>query len=280
MILRYIDNQNFESVAMKKICFLFICFGVLFASDTNLQNKCNKNDAGACHNLAVQFYESKDYQNAFKYFKKACELKFNQSCFNIGLMSEQGKGTPKDEFKAFDMFSKTCIKNKKGKYNPYFGCANLAFLYLDGRGVRQNFKAGIEILNDTCKDGNLANCEILSNIYNDGYSGITKDTNKAMEILEFSCKKGEINACLKISNNLLDGNITDQKKIQKGISMLENVCKLKNSEACLKLGIYYTNGNFVKQNLTVAKEFFGIACDLRNEKGCQSYKILNENGVK
>ncbi|PSM51746.1 Sel1 repeat protein [Campylobacter blaseri] len=40
----------------------------------------------------------------------------------------------------------------------------------------------------------------------------------------------------------------------------------------------YTDSNIVEQNLTKAKEFFGKACELRERKGCQSYKVLNQSG--
>lgn len=52
------------------------------------------------------------------------------------------------------------------------------------------------------------------------------------------------------------------------------------AQACIDIALMYTNAQLVGQDLSLAKEFFGKACDLRNSNGCESYKVLNLQGVK
>ncbi len=41
----------------------------------------------------------------------------------------------------------------------------------------------------------------------------------------------------------------------------------------------YYNSQGVGQDLYIAKELFGKACDNKNQNGCKGYKILNEQGI-
>jgi len=44
------------------------------------------------------------------------------------------------------------------------------------------------------------------------------------------------------------------------------------------LGLIYMNGDGVEVDINRSKEYFGRACDLRNAKGCESYRAMVENG--
>jgi TPR repeat protein len=50
------------------------------------------------------------------------------------------------------------------------------------------------------------------------------------------------------------------------------------ADAQFNLGVRYANGEGVRQNKTTAKELYGKACDNGNQKGCDSYRQLNEAG--
>ncbi|WP_051604663.1 SEL1-like repeat protein [Helicobacter rodentium] len=43
----------------------------------------------------------------------------------------------------------------------------------------------------------------------------------------------------------------------------------------LYLGVSYKKGQGVKQNLKRAKDYYGKACDLGLQQGCDAYKNLN-----
>lgn len=50
--------------------------------------------------------------------------------------------------------------------------------------------------------------------------------------------------------------------------------------SCAKLGLLYYQGKGVRQDKVAAKKYFGKACDLGEESGCNNYRILNEQGIK
>lgn len=56
--------------------------------------------------------------------------------------------------------------------------------------------------------------------------------------------------------------------------------KLNESESCSILGSFYSLGQGVRQNYSTAKKYFGKACDLGQQSGCEGYKLLHSNGVQ
>ncbi|MEZ7766362.1 hypothetical protein O3795_02740 [Haemophilus parahaemolyticus] len=42
------------------------------------------------------------------------------------------------------------------------------------------------------------------------------------------------------------------------------------------LGYSYAGGLGVKQNLAIAKKWFGMACDNKIQEGCDTYRELNQ----
>ena len=63
-----------------------------------------------------------------------------------------------------------------------------------------------------------------------------------------------------------------------------NIPKIQDSKgmraiqgvACNSLGVQYENGQGVRQNRSIAKQYFGKACDLGDQLGCNNYKEYNE----
>ena len=53
---------------------------------------------------------------------------------------------------------------------------------------------------------------------------------------------------------------------------------MKDSISCIDLGNLHSSGHGIRQDNKIAKEYFGKACDLGDQSGCDTYKILNEQG--
>jgi len=62
------------------------------------------------------------------------------------------------------------------------------------------------------------------------------------------------------------------------ITKLKKECASGKGDSCFILGSMYENGYGVKQNFTIAKKYFGKACDLKFQLGCKNYAILNRRG--
>ena len=51
-----------------------------------------------------------------------------------------------------------------------------------------------------------------------------------------------------------------------------------NAKAQYNLGVRYDNGLGVRQDIVIAKEWFGKACDNGLQLGCDAYRKLNQTG--
>ena len=54
-------------------------------------------------------------------------------------------------------------------------------------------------------------------------------------------------------------------------------CIMRDAWGCYNIGVLYYNGEGVKQDYKKAMEYFGIACDLGKQKGCDAYKKMKLN---
>ena len=62
----------------------------------------------------------------------------------------------------------------------------------------------------------------------------------------------------------------------KAVELYQKAAEQGDASAQYNLGIMYKNGLGVKQNYTKAKEYFGLACDNKDQDGCDMYKKLNQ----
>ena len=74
---------------MKKT-FLFLASAVLLwganLETKTLESRCENEDAKSCFELGNKFEESKNYQKAGEFYKKACELKHASACSSVGML--------------------------------------------------------------------------------------------------------------------------------------------------------------------------------------------------
>ena len=61
--------------------------------------------------------------------------------------------------------------------------------------------------------------------------------------------------------------------------LFKKACDLKYGVSCAILGGLYYEGQGVRQNKSIAKEYYGKACDLGNQVGCDYHKELHEKGI-
>lgn len=239
---------------------------------SKLSKECNKKtkNLAACHNLGLVYLngegKASNLGEALRLFKLACGSKTYQSCQSLGLMYENGIGVTKDLFIAFDYYKKSCDKSF------WQGCANLAYMYENGLGTRQDLKKARDLYEKACENKEYSSCVNLGLIYQNA-KGVKRDLKKAKEFFKIACDAKNSASCHNLSIIYLSEN--NQTAL---LDSLAKSCEYGMVENCLELGTAYTNGTNTEQNLTKAKEFFGKACDLRNSKGCDSYKVLNEAG--
>ena len=161
---------------------------------------CESGEKYGCNWAAGLYYSGKagvkkNFAKARSYAIKACELDVDWACYGLGNMYANGEGGAKDEAKALDLLEKACsldlgvgCNNAGGLYynKQQYGkarkmlekgceldsgeaCTGLALLYLEGKGVRQNFKKAKEFAGKACDLGVQDGCEAYKNLKNKGY---------------------------------------------------------------------------------------------------------------
>lgn len=101
-----------------------------------LEERCDDNIAGSCHNLALIYAGQK------------------------GIIREEFLPIFKDEFKAFDLFNKSC------KLNYVNSCYSVGMLYAKGLGVRQDWYKAKKYFGIACDKKSSEGCEMYTMVKN------------------------------------------------------------------------------------------------------------------
>jgi uncharacterized membrane protein YhaH (DUF805 family) len=118
------------------------------------------------------------------------------------------------------------------------GCSNLAYMYYNGEGVKQDSFKAVELYKKACDGGEARGCFNLGSVYVNG-KGVKQDYFEAAELYKKACDGGE-------------------------------------ALGCFNLGVMYHDGQGIKQNSQKALELYGKACDMKNELGCKNYAKLKK----
>ena len=102
----------------------------------------------------------------------------------------------------------------------------------------------------------------------------SNDSEEKIKYWEEEANQGDVTAQFIIARTYYY-NVKDYKK---AIEWYEKSANQGNTKAQFNLGIMYANGQGVIQDKKRAKEYFGKACDGGDQKGCDNYKILNQQG--
>ena len=114
--------------------------------------------------------------------------------------------------------------------------------------------------------------------FDDGVNAIEKgDYKTALSIFEDLASKGDAEAQYNLGVMYVKGEGVRQD-YKKAIEWYEKAATKGDASAQYNLGVMYYNGQVVKQDYKKAKEWFGKACDGGYQKGCDTYKILNQEG--
>lgn len=161
---------------------------------------------------------------------------------------------------------------KECNSNDASACSHLGSLYFFGAiDGRKNDVIANKYFIKACSGNDANGCYFIGMQYLNG-RGIKKDLQKGIVNLNKSCNFKNTQACTEL------GNIYHEaQEFTKASEFYGRACKMNDAESCLILGFLYAQGKGVEQNPSIAKDFFGKACDLENDMGCESYRNTNNN---
>jgi len=133
---------------MKKLLLILLFVATLFATE---HGKTNDKDL----QLALQG----KYSEAFKGFKKRCELNDGYACGMVAYFYNKGFGVKKDIKEAIKYYKKGCSLNDSDS------CTILGYYYYKGEVVKKDLKKAITLLKKACIELKNKNaCNYLKNI--------------------------------------------------------------------------------------------------------------------
>ena len=179
-----LDNENISS-----------CQRLIDSDRLESVEQCDKE---TCNNIGRVYYGAKNYQQASKYFKKACDLNYMVACHNVGVLYAEGKGVKQDFVNARKYYEKACNANVAE------ACNNLGVLYVNGQGVKQNLSTAKKYYGKACDLNEKISCEMYKMLDMNGVS-----TAKSIDNFdEPQNESGEKSAIWTILFGLLDKVLT------------------------------------------------------------------------
>lgn len=115
-------------------------------------------------------------------YQKDLERGDTYALINIGLMYERGRGVEQNYETAISYFERY-IKTKN-TIAPGAGEYHLAWMYLEGKGVKKDINRVTNLLDSSCELGYEVSCFELGEMYFKGSNGVSKDYKKSTLLLD------------------------------------------------------------------------------------------------
>ena len=138
-----------------------------------------------CNNIRVVYERIENYQQAFKHYKKACELNNKFSCHNLSNLYDQGLGVKQNFAKAFKFTKKAC------DLNLMVACYNVGVYYAEGKGIKQDFINARKYYEKACNENYAMACNNLGVLY----VGVKQNKSTAKKYYGKACDLGYQNGC-------------------------------------------------------------------------------------
>lgn len=254
-------NSCYEMADKKKIYFPNVSEDV---SNNLFKTSCEAGNAPSCQRYGEFQLSKANLKNAVFYFEKACQDGEISACIAQGHTSYQLN--KKND--ARTIFEKVC--KTQGGYEE--GCLMVSFIDMENP---KSYKNGIERLKTFESFANEpVSATYLANLYMQG-KGLPKNQAKAKELYLKACSS-DVNSLerdrLHTSYSKFNP-FTFDKEI--GEKSFEQLCQSGNGSCCYSLGLVYLKGKVLPQNIQKAKQLFKKGCDLGDNDGCRTLKVLH-----
>ena len=194
----------------------------------------------AQNHLGDLYYDKKDYQKAFYWYKKAANQCHASGQYNLGIMYEYGKGINQDYQKAFYLYKKAA---NQGHARAQRG---LGLMYEYGDGVKQDYKKAVYWHKKAANQGDAWGQFDLGDMYYKG-KGVNQDYQKAKYWYEKAANKG-ISLAQAYLGKMYHYGYGVKQDYQKAKYWYEKAANKEEPMSLINLGEMYHYGYGVKQD--------------------------------
>ena len=259
----------------------------------------------------AQVYESnKQEEFAKKWYEKAAAQNYAEAYYQLSNLDEQRKdeylekavqlgsyqaksSKARDLYEKGDKLSTIMLLNQNAEVGYPSSQADLAVAYFYGDGVQQDWSKAFYWYSETYRSININNSDdvfvtfdfsehlsidIYQNLATLYLLGLVTSKNEKMveELinkcnLHLNCKYKKINDITDLKLNILSrDDLPNQPELQEKIEAIkEELVLSKDPKVLIKLGE-------LEKDKSKAQKYFGDACDLRSQEGCDKYRELNQ----
>jgi len=166
---------------MKTLGILVI--GIVIISACFSQQSLAGDNAQEAYEIGLKSYNSKDYAEALKWYKKAADQGNVDAQTRIGFMYSHGQGVKKDYVEAVKWFREASEQGNAPAQS------HLGSMYALGLGVTKDYAEALKWFRMAADQGDAPAQVLLSGMYLDG-EGVPKDTKEAIKWLRMAADQG------------------------------------------------------------------------------------------
>jgi len=224
--------------------------------------------AKACNKAGIIYYNKKDYKNAVKYYKRACDLGHSWGCSNLAWHYNYGKGVEKNIEMIYKYAKKAYELNNKN---------SLKLGYYYDKYVKDYDKA-FKYYKIACDNNNSVACSNIS-----GLIVSKKIKNAKLGDAKFYAKKAmQIDPKNSSAYNDLGIYYNKIYNYELAFKNYKIACDMNNSWGCSNLAWFYSNGKYVAKDKAIALKYYEKSCKLGNKESCEKlviygYEIYKKN---
>jgi uncharacterized protein len=182
--------------------------------------------AVACNNLGTMSIDQ-DHDGAVAAFTAGCDANDGSSsawcCYKLGLIHEEGHGTPADPATALSFFRRACAMSQPD------ACYLLALSEMEAGDPSKDASA-VGFLRRACDGKHGGACNNLGLMYATG-RGISRDGARAVEYVQEACVLGVLEGCANAGQRYLVGDGV-AKDVDRGTALIDRACRGGLAEAC------------------------------------------------
>ncbi len=119
---------------------------------------CKAKNTHGCYFIGLNKIRRQEYIKAIEYLKKTCSKKHSASCFKLGWLYENGKGTRQDYEKVMELYKKSC------KLDYAKACFSLGNLHQEGKVLSHDLSLAKEFYGIACDLGMQKGCDLYKEL--------------------------------------------------------------------------------------------------------------------
>ena len=228
-------------------------------------------DANELHNEGIRYYNSQNYEEAAKWFRKAAEQGHVYAQYNLGYCYDSGEGVTQNYEEAAKWYRKAA---EQGRVEAQF---SLGCCYYSGEGVTQNHEEAAKWFRKAAEQGHASAQHNLGCCYDFG-EGVTQNHEEAAKWYRKAAEQGRVEAQFSLGCCYYSGEGVTQN-YKEAVTWYRLAAEQGNAGAQYNLGGLFYFGRGVPQNDQKAREWWQKAAEQGNQDAidCLNGKIPEDD---